>query len=193
MLLALHVGNRRMADADILITKLQYRLENIPLFVSDGLYFYKKALLNAYGTPGKKNHSDKRFTRPPKLVPPKELRYGQFVKTVREGKLTRSERRSVFGTVDEKDITTSAVERLNLTLRQENNRISRKTIGPSRSIKHLTTHMSFYMRYYNMCRPHLSHKIRGIEYGTPAMAAGVTDEVWSIRKLLFFPYRNYVN
>ena len=177
-----------------MIRKLRYRLEDMPLFVSDGLLFYNSALLNEYGTMRKhKNPFDGRHKSYSEFVPPDSLRYGQLIKTVRGGKLVKVERRVVYGEVDEKDITTSIVERLNLTFRQELNRFSRKTIGPSKSIGHLTAHFSFYARYYNFCRPHRSHPLGGIRYGTPAMAMGATDEVWSIRKLLFFPYRNYIN
>ncbi|MCL2890784.1 MAG: transposase [Methanomassiliicoccaceae archaeon] len=126
-------------------------------------------------------------------VPAEGLRYAQVRKTLVDGRLVEVERRTIFGKVDKKDITTSIVERLNLTFRQELNRLSRKTIGASKCISHLTAHFSFYARYYNFCRPHRSHPLGGIRYGTPAMAVGATDEVWSIRKLLFFPYWNYIN
>lgn len=194
LLITFHIGQRVRKDADEMIEKLQRKLEDIPLFVSDGLHFYKKALFKNYGIKKRReNSSDRRFKSPFKTVLPEELRYGQLIKTVQGRKLVNVEKRAVFGNVDEKEITTSMVERLNLTLRQELNRFSRKTIGHSKNINHLTAHFSFYARYYNFCRPHMSHKIEGIKYGTPAMAAGVTDDVWSIRKMMFFPYRNYIN
>jgi len=177
-----------------MIEKLHRKLENMPLFVSDGLHFYKVALLKKYGTKKKDLYPhDGRYRHSERMYPVEGLRYGQLIKTMSDGKLLNVERRVVFGNVIESEITTSIVERLNLTLRQELNRLSRKTIGPSKNINHLTAHFSFYARYYNFCRPHMSHKIEGIKYGTPAMAAGVTDEPWSIRKMMFFPYRNYIN
>ena len=177
-----------------MIDKLDRRLENMPLFVSDGLLFYNTALLKEYGIMKMHEHPfDGRHKSFSQLAPPDELRYGQLIKTVKDGKLVKTERRVIYGNVDVKDITTSIVERLNLTLRQEINRFSRKTIGASKNINHMTAHFSFYTRYYNFCRPHRSHPLGGIRYGTPAMAIGATDEVWSIRKMLFFPYRNYIN
>ena len=193
-MIAFHVGQRLLVDAERMIRKLYYKLENMPLFVSDGLLFYNSALLNEYGIEKRyENPFDGRHKSYSEFVPPDNLRYGQLIKTVRGGKLVKVERKVVYGSVDEKDITTSIVERLNLTLRQELNRFSRKTIGQSKNINHLRTHFSFYARHYNFCRPHRSHPLGGIRYGTPAMAIGATDEVWSIRKLLFFPYRNYIN
>lgn len=183
-----------LKDTERMIRKLSYKPENMPLFVSDGLRHYKTALLKEYGMLKRDKYPhDRRFRYSTAMVPANNLRYGQFVKVLKEGEIIRTEKRSVFGNVDKKDITTSIVERLNLTLRQELNRFSRKTIGPSKSAKHLTAHFSFFVRYYNFCRPHRSHPLGGIRYGTPAMAIGATGEVWSIRKLLFFPYRNYIN
>jgi len=194
LLITFHVGQRFRKDADIMIEKVRDRLENTPLFVSDGLNYYKSAILKKYGVKKKfKNPFDRRIKHPDKKVAPDDLHYAQLIKTMEGRKLVKTEKRVVFGKVDEKDITTSMVERLNLTLRQEMKRFSRKTIGPSKNINHLTAHLSFFMRYYNFCRPHMSHKIKGIKYGTPAMAAGVADDVWSIRKMLFFPYWNYIN
>ena len=192
---AFHIGKRHKGDAYKMIEKLHYKLEDVPLFVSDGLNYYKNALLKMYGiTKKRKNPFDRRLKHADeKVLPPEGLRYGQVVKTVNGKTLTNVERRPVFGNVDKRDITTSIIERLNLTLRQELNRFSRKTIGPSKNINHLTAHFSFYVRHYNFCRPHMSHKLGGIRYGTPAMAARITDDVWSVRKLLFFPYRNYIN
>jgi len=177
-----------------MIKKLSYKLENMPLFVSDGLHYYKSALLKTYGVQKKyDNPYDGRHKSPLKTVPPEGLRYGKLKKTVKDGRLLKAEQISVFGKVEKSEITTSVVERLNLTFRQEMNRFSRKTIGGSKKRCDMYYHFGFYVRYYNFCRPHFSHKIKGIRYGTPAMVAGVTDDIWSIRKLLFFPFRNYIN
>jgi IS1 family transposase len=194
LIIAFHVGQRLVADAERMIRKLSYRLENMPLFVSDGLQHYKNALLKEYGMLKKDKYPhDGRYKYSNTRVPIDGLRYAPVRKTVADGRLVEVERRTIFGKVDKKDITTSMVERLNLTFRQELNRLSRKTIGASKNINHLTAHFSFYVRYYNFCRPHRAHHLGGIRYGTPAMAMGAADEVWSIRKLLFFPYRNYIN
>ena len=192
---AFHIGPRHKDEAYALVEKLYRKLENVPLFVSDGLKYYKRALLKMYGIPKKnKNPFDRRLKHADrKTIMPDGFRYGQVIKIMEGGELVRVEKRVIFGEVEDKEITTSMIERLNLSLRQELNRFSRKTIGSSKNINHLTSHFSFYVRYYNFCRPHMAHKIVGIKYGTPAMAAGVTNEVWSIKKLLSFPYRNYIN
>ena len=65
------------------------------------------------------------------------------------------EKRIIFGqNIDQSEISTSLLERQNLTFRQDNNRISRKTIGFSKKIKDLYNQMRFYCTYFNFYRHH---------------------------------------
>ena len=71
----------------------------------------------------------------PALVPDKDLKYAQVIKNRKGRKLQKVERRISFGqNVDQNEISTSLLERQNLTFRQDNNIISRKTIGFSKKI-----------------------------------------------------------
>ncbi len=59
-----------------------------------------------------------------------------------------------FQNINESEISTSLLERQNLTLRQDNNRVSRKTIGFSKKLKGLYYQMRLYCTYSNFCREH---------------------------------------
>jgi len=117
--------------------------------------------------------------------------------------------RSVFGRRDDIDnllavhgwqINTAFVERLNLTLRQHIAAIGRRVITLAKTDTGLLAQLHLFQAYYNICLPHTSLRQalplawnnandRGAQYRqktTPAMAAGLTDQVWSLRELLLF-------
>jgi IS1 family transposase len=75
-------------------------------------------------------------------------------------------------------ISTSYVERQNLTLRMQQRRFTRLTNGFSKKFEHHVAAVALYAMHYNFCRVHEALKI------TPAMQLGVTDHVWSIRELI---------
>ena len=106
----------------------------MPLFVSDGLKFYTKALLKKFGEQREFPRTGKRGRpKKPKLVPSDDLRYAQVIKTREKGELQKIDKKIIFGEdIEESEISTSLLERQNLTFRQDNNRFSRKTIGFSK-------------------------------------------------------------
>jgi IS1 family transposase len=64
----------------------------------------------------------------PKIVSPDDLKYVQVVKKRKKGKLQKVEKNVIFGEgIEQSAISTNLIERQNLTFRQENNRVSRKT------------------------------------------------------------------
>jgi hypothetical protein len=73
---------------------------------------------------------------------------------------------------------TSHVERKNGTLRQWRKRLTRLTYAFSRSWDNLRCALALHFAYYNLCRIHGSLRI------TPAMAAGISDHVWSLEELI---------
>ena len=89
-------------------------------------------------------------------------------------------------------ISTSYIERQNLTCRQDNNRISRKTIGFSKKTVELDHQMTLYFANFNYCRKHRSLKYKDdqgkTKFNCPAKQAGLIDHVWSLHELLTFPY-----
>lgn len=188
------VGERKQYIADKVVETTKKRIASMPLFVSDGLKFYAKALLKSYGKwvafPKTKKRGRPRM---PKLVPDIDLRYAQVIKFKARGAVRKVKKKIVFGKdIDPKEISTSLIERQNLTLRQDNNRISRKTIGFSKKIAELDKQMTLYFAQFNFCRGHGS-LINLDCFGrkrknSPAKECGLIDHNWSLRELLTYPY-----
>lgn len=79
---------------------------------------------------------------------------------------------------DPEEISTSYVERANLTLRMSQRRFTRLTNAFSKKFEHHCAAVALYAAHYNFCRVHETLRI------TPAMQLGVTDHVWSIGELI---------
>jgi hypothetical protein len=106
----------------------------MPLFVTNGLKFYSSALLKQYEQLRAFPRTGKRG-RPisPRLVASDLLKYAQVIKERAGNTLKTVTKRIIYGKdIAPRMISTSYVERLNLTCRQDNSRISRKTIGSLR-------------------------------------------------------------
>jgi len=179
---------------------------HIPLFTSDGLRWYEKKILKHYGIQEKTVRTGKRG-RPvkPKKMPHPDLKYAQVVKQYKKGKVAKVEFKVVFGNEKEgkkliekspvsKHINTSFVERNNLTLRENNGRLSRKTLSFSKETEGLVNQLWLFMGYYHFVRPHGGLAI-GVdaENGrkrwtkrTPFKAAGITNRIWTLRELVTF-------
>ena len=84
-----------------------------------------------------------------------------------------------LGEPDEDRISTSYAERLNLSVRMHVRRFTRLTNAHSKSAKHHSAMVSIFAAWYNFARKHET-----LGKATPAMAAGLTDRVWSIAELL---------
>jgi IS1 family transposase len=188
------VGERSQKNADNLVAKTAKKLKSLPLFVTDGLKLYTNALRKQYGKLQRFAPTGKRGRpRSPKLIVDELLKYAQVIKMRAGSTLQKVVKRVVFGeNVDRKMISTSYIERQNLTFRQDNNRISRKTIGFSKKNVELDHQMTLYFAVFNYCRRHHSLKYRddrGItQFNCPAKQAGLIDQVWSLQDLLTFPY-----
>ena len=162
LIVAFTIGPRKPYVADELLKLTDNCLsENKPVFVTDGLDFYKIALLNHYGVQIEYPKTGKRGRpKKPKIVPSDDLKYAQVVKKRKGGKLQNVEKNVIFGEeIEQSAISTSLIERQNLTFRQDNNRVSRKTIGFSKIAKWLVSHMKLYCTHFNFCRGH-----RGLKY-----------------------------
>ena len=84
----------------------------------------------------------------------------------------------IKGNPDPKQISTSFVERQNLTMRMNMRRFTRLTNGFSKKVDNLRHAVALHFMYYNFARV---HKTLGV---TPAMAAGITDHVWAINEII---------
>ena len=193
LIVAFTIGPRKQYVADELVKLTDDCLsENIPVFVTDGLDFYKVALLNQYGVQIEYPKTGKRGRpRNPKIVPSDDLKYAQVVKKRKGGKLKGVEKKVIFGEdIEESTISTSLIERQNLTFRQDNNRVSRKTIGFSKLAKWLVNQMKLYCTHFNFCRGHGGLKYNdemGVKRkNTPAREAGISQSKWTLKELLTF-------
>jgi IS1 family transposase len=188
------IGERSQKSADRLIKRTAQCLKVLPLFVTDGLRFYKIALLRQYGKLQSFAQTGKRG-RPKlsRIISDELLKYAQIIKQRAGRVLTKVEKRVIFGeNIDPKMISTSYIERQNLTCRQDNNRISRKTIGFSKKEEELDCQMTLYFANFNFCRKHRSLKYKDesglTKFNCPAKQAGLIDHLWSLQELLTFPY-----
>jgi hypothetical protein len=149
------LGPRKQYVADELIKNTDEHLsDSKPLFVTDGLKFYAESLLKKYGKwiefpkTGTRGKSKK-----PKIVLDNDLKYAQVAKNRKGMRLQKIEKMIVFGqNIDQSKVSTSLLERQKLTFRQDNNRISRITMGFSKKIRGLFTQMRLYCTYFNFCR-----------------------------------------
>ena len=92
-------------------------------------------------------------------------------------RFTEAVSKVICGDPDRKHISTSYIERQNLTLRMMSRRFTRLTNAFSKKIEYLKAAIALHFGYYNFCRVHQSLK------QTPCMAAGITDRVWTIDEL----------
>ena len=91
---------------------------------------------------------------------------------------TGCKRKEIIGNPDPEKISTSHVERQNLTMRMQIRRLTRLTNAFSKKWENLWAALCLHFAYYNFCRVHTSLRV------TPAMESGLTDHVWTIKELL---------
>jgi hypothetical protein len=84
----------------------------------------------------------------------------------------------IRGNPDPKHVSTSFVERQNLTMRMSMRRFTRLTNGFSKKVDHHVAMISLYFMYYNFARVHQTLRV------TPAMEAGISDHVWSVEEIV---------
>ena len=216
LVVAFVIGKRTQANADLLLKRVNHVTDqHIPFFTSDQLDEYKTALLNVYG---ETYQPQRKGTRGPNPKPRRRalpaLLYAQVVKDRQKGRVANVTTKIIFGNEEDiqqksdestasHTINTSFVERDNLTQRQSNRRLTRKTNGFSKELNWFEKQLWLSLAYYHLIVPHKSLRrklktpepTRGSgskktwEPVTPAMAAGITDHIWGTRELL--SYRIY--
>jgi IS1 family transposase len=212
LLLAIDVGERTLAMAQRVVHQVAQVLapDCAPLFLTDGFREYMTALLTHYGQwvqPPQRQATGP--TPKPRWMPLPQLLYAQVVKTVRRRRLVRVHHRVVFGTLETVNavlaplgcqINTAFIERLNLTIRHHVAAVGRRVTTLCKGEEGLLQQLVLYQTYYNFCLPHASLRqplpepiptngtgsAKQWRPYTPAMAAGLTDRVWTLREVLLF-------
>lgn len=163
-----YIGARSGEDAEVFIRDLASRLRNRIQLTTDGHRAYLEAVEGAFGADIDYAMLIKLYSTPPTGA---ESRYSPS-----ECCGTRTQR--VTGNPDERTISTSYVERQNLTMRMGMRRFTRLTNGFSKKLENLEHAVALHFMHYNFARVHQSLRV------TPAMEAGVSDHVWSIDEIV---------
>ena len=178
---------------------------DLPLFVSDELPHYTDGLKALFHHCIKQEPTGPRG-RPRKLekVVNPDLDYATVHKTRDKGRVVKVETKIVFGSKERiekkikalpgKKINTSYVERSNLNWRLWDAHLTRKSLTFPKAIEWLKAKFSICVAFYNFIRPHetLSRAAdRTFKPKTPAMAAKITNQLWSTKDLL--GYKAFVN
>ena len=162
------VGERTMDDAEVFLTDLASRVSGRIQLSTDGHRIYE-------GTVGPSFRHNVDWAQSQKTFAGGEA--GKYSPPVCIG----TKRRAMKGDPDPDRISTSYVERQNLTMRMGMRRFTRLTNGFSRKVENLAHAVSLHFMHYNFARPHKALKERYPR--TPAMAAGVADHIWSLEEI----------
>jgi transposase-like protein/IS1 family transposase len=165
------VGKRNRETTYSFLTTLRNRIAEQHRFqlTTDGFHFYRKGvedvfagqadfaqLIKLYGDHGQHDAAG-RYSPAPMI---------ETIIKVRDGR------------PDSRYISTSYVERSNLSIRMALRRFTRLTNAYSKKLDNLKAACALYFAYYNFCRVHLSIRV------SPAVESGITDHIWTLRELL---------
>jgi IS1 family transposase len=160
------VGNRDALSARMFIDDLASRLEKRIQLTSDGLKVYINAVEDAFGA-----NIDYAQLQKIYASSQEEARYSP-------AQCVGCERKRIMGNPDPMHISTSYVERLNLTMRMHMRRFTRLTNGHSKKIENHIYAVALHFMYYNFAKIHETLRC------TPAMEAGISDHVWEISEIV---------
>jgi IS1 family transposase len=161
------VGKRNLVCATEFMTDLAGRLSNRVQLSSDALAAYVEATEAAFG-------ADVDYGQAVKFYDAEPVGPGRYSPP----KVTHCERKVIAGQPEEAHISTSLIERQNLTMRMSMRRFTRLTNAFSKKLENLQAAVALHFAHYNFVRLHRSLRV------TPAMAAGVSDRLWSLEELV---------
>jgi len=159
------VGRRDAETAKIFIDDLASRLANRVQLTTDGNKVYLEAVEGAFGC-----NVDYAMLVKMYESSQQETRYSPAMCTGCKGT-------PITGNPDREHISTSFIERQNLTMRMGMRRFTRLTNAFSKKIENHAMHLALHYMYYNFVRIHKTLRM------TPAMKAGVTDHLWSVEEI----------
>jgi hypothetical protein len=212
LILAVAGGDRTLAMAQRLVHQVPRVLAPYcaPLFLSDGLREYLTALVTHYGQWVQPERRHSTGSQPkPRWRPVPELRYAQVVKCYRRRRLVGVKHRVIFGPAATVEsilaqrgwkINSAFIERLHLDCRPHVAAIGRRVNTWCKHEAGLRQQLTLFHAYHNFVLPHASVRlplpelepvpetgaIKRWQPRTPALAAGLTDRVWSLREVLLY-------
>jgi transposase-like protein/IS1 family transposase len=166
-----HLGRRTEQDALMFLEKVYNAIEGGTKqfqISTDGWTGYNHTVNEILGARGHYGQIVKMYGTPN----PNEVRYSP-------AECVGCKKRKVFGSPMKEKISTSIVERNNLTMRMSMRRMTRLTNGFSKKWENLNYSLALHFAHYNFCRSH-----KTLNGATPAMAANLTKTIWSLKDLL---------
>ena len=163
LIVSFYVGDRSGESAMTLMDDLRARLANRVQLTTDGHKAYLEAVEGAFG-------ADVDFAQLVKLYGPTITAPGRYSPAECIG----ARKQRVEGNPDIAHVSTSYVERQNLTMRMSMRRFTRLTNAFSKKLDNHIHALALYFAFYNFCRIHKTLRM------SPAMAAGITDTLWSL-------------
>ncbi|MCY1670446.1 IS1 family transposase [Novosphingobium sp. SL115] len=165
LMVSYFVGDRSGESAMIVMDDLRARLANRVQLTTDGHKAYLEAVEGAFG-------ADVDYAQLVKL-------YGSIGGAGPEKRYSPADCTGIKkvrreGNPDIAHVSTSHVERMNLSIRMQNRRFTRLTNAFSKKLDNHIHALALYFAFYNFCRIHKTLRV------TPAMAAGITDHLWSL-------------
>lgn len=175
LVIAYAVGTRDLETGFPFMQDLADRLATRVQLTTDGLVAYRLAVEGAFGWDGVD------FATCVKTFGSATQGYGRYSPP----RFTGALRSRVMGQPRRRDVSTSHVERLNLSIRMHGRRYTRLTNGFSKKFENHVHATALFFAYANFCKVHstLTAQANGI-HRTPAMAAGLMDRVWTVTDLL---------
>lgn len=167
LMVAYFVGDRGAESAMWLMDDLRGRFANRVQLTTDGHKAYLEAVEGAFG-------GDVDYAQLVKLYGPTISSPGRYSPAECIG----ARKTPIEGRPDKAHISTSHVERMNLSIRMQNRRFTRLTNAFSKKLDNHIHALALYFAFYNFVRIHKTLKV------SPAMAAGVTDKLWSMEDIV---------
>lgn len=176
LMICWHLGAHEYLDAAMFLQDLHGRLAERVQLSTDGWASYAAAVEDEFGAGVDYAQIVKKYGVDPKGEG-QERRYSPAV-------CTGIAIRVMEGSPDVAHVSTSYVERSNLTMRMGMRRFTRLTNAFSKQVENLEAAVALHFLHYNFARPHTSLKKTNGYQTTPAMAAGIANHVWTLEEIV---------
>ncbi len=168
-ILSYRVGKRDGENTEAFVADLRMRVLNTPQISSDAFAPYEHAMRKVFGEEVHYGQIVKRYVGEPPVNAARRYSPGAVVGVTKD---------RVIGFPTSFQISTSYVERTNLSVRMGSRRFTRLTSGFSKKLENHSAAVALFVSHFNLCRVHEALRV------TPAMELGVADHVWTIGELI---------